>query len=117
MRHAIAWKAEDIVSPRLQEELRVDGWSLETCDGMLELLRLVENNGYDLVILNVGHPNVEVHTLLGAIEALGTAPRILLVASEYEGALPSSIITLNYPLIRGELTGEKILEAAKQNTE
>lgn len=116
MRHAIVWRAEDIVSAQLQEELQAEGWSLETCDGMLELLRLIENSGYDLVILNVGHLNVEAHTLLGAIEALCDPPRILLSVPEYEGALPSSLIVLNYPLVRGALTGEKILEAAKQNT-
>ncbi len=88
------------------------GWAVDTCEGMLEMLRLLDRNDYEILILNLSQRNVEIQTRLGAIKALNKNPKILLNLIESEDVLSSSLI-LEYPVIKGRLTPEKFLNAVQ----
>jgi hypothetical protein len=57
--------------------------------------------------------NVEIHTRLGAIQALDKHPKILLNLAEPEAFVPSSLM-LDYPIIKGPLDGQKFLNATQE---
>jgi hypothetical protein len=88
------------------------GWSIDSCDGLLEMLRLLDNRDYDYVILKLSPRNVEIHTRLGAIRAIDKHPKIVLNVSEPEGFVPSSLM-LEYPVIKGALTSDKLINATR----
>jgi hypothetical protein len=67
------------------------GWVIHSCEGMLEMLRLIAEDEYEIVILNAHCRNIEISTWLGAIKNLGRNPRILLNLPNSEDILPSSL--------------------------
>lgn len=96
---------------QLQADMKRHGWSIDACNGMLEMLRLIEKNGYEIVILNSNHLNTELCVLLEMIKRLEERPRILLNLHEEADTLPQTPPALNCTIIRGMLTGKKLLEA------
>ncbi len=114
MNRVLIYQADPAASKRLQSEMKTHGWWLDVCEGTLELLRLIEKNEYNAVVLNANHLNVEIYALLGAIEALERSPRIFLNFPQ-SGNVPSPpLLTLEYPVIEGTLTSEKLLKAAQE---
>jgi DNA-binding response OmpR family regulator len=112
MPKALVCQVDPIISIRLKEEMKQHGWSVDACDGLLEMLRMVESREYDFIILSLSLRNSEIHTRLGAIKALNKNPKILLNLSVSEDVMPSSLI-FEYPVIKGELTTQKVLHAAE----
>lgn len=114
MNKALIYQADPAASKRVQADMKTYGWSIDVCDGTLEMLRLIEKNEYNAVILNASHLNVEIYALLGAIKALERSPKIFLNFPQ-SGDLPSpALLTLEYPVIEGTLTSEKLLKAAQE---
>ncbi|RJP15313.1 MAG: hypothetical protein C4520_20230 [Candidatus Abyssobacteria bacterium SURF_5] len=113
MNKALVCQIDADVSAHLKQEMKRYGWSIDACDGMLEMLRLLETNDYDLVVLNATARNVEIHTRLGAIKALDKNPRIILNLAESENYMPSSLI-IEFPVIKGTLTTAKLLDAVHE---
>jgi DNA-binding response OmpR family regulator len=108
------------IDPQTASELKRDmegfGWAIDSCGGMLEMLRLIEENEYEMVVLNANHRNVEICTRLEAIKALEKNPKILLNLPDSVETLPSLLLMADYPMIKGNLTTEKLLAAAQEET-
>jgi DNA-binding NtrC family response regulator len=102
--------------PHLKADMGSRGWSLEVCDGMLEMLRLIQGNEYEVVVLDATRLNVEVCALLGTIETLEKNPRIVLHVPEAIDSIPAVLLTLDYPIIKGLLTSNKLLEAVQETS-
>lgn len=100
------------VTTQLKNEMKQCGWAVDRCEGMLEMLRLLQEGQYDFVVLNLSSRNVEIYTRLGAIRALGKNTKILLNVSDPEGFVVSPLM-FEYPVITGALTGEKLLNAVQ----
>ena len=114
MPSALVYHPDPSTSKQLQAEMEANGWSLDVCEGMLQMLRLIEKDEYEIVVLNVSNLNMEVCTLLGTIKALQKKPRILLNLAESMESIPPTPLALDYPVIRGTLTREKLMEAAER---
>jgi DNA-binding response OmpR family regulator len=112
MPKALVCQVDPTISIRLKQEMKQHGWSVDACDGLLEMLRMVESREYDFVILNLSLRNAEIYTRLGAIKALNKSPKILLNLSVSEDVIPSSLV-FEYPVIKGELTTQKLLHATQ----
>ena len=116
MHKALVYRADPDASKQLQADMRGREWRIEVCDGMLQMLRLIEASEYDIVILDISHMSVEVSTLLEIIKALEKTPKILLNLTESDHILPTALLALDYPLIRGTLTSDKFLEAVQDSS-
>lgn len=104
------------ISSELKQAMEEYGWIIHSCEGLLEMLRLIEKNDYDVVLLNANHRSVEVSTRLEAIKALGKDPRIFLNLPNSAEILPSLLLITNYPMIKGVLTIEKLLAALQETS-
>lgn len=114
MRKILICRVDPETSSRLKREMDNYGWAVDSCEGMLEMLRLIEKNEYDMIILNASDRNVEVHTRLGAIKALEKNPRIVLNLPDSEKSFPALLFMADYQTIKGALTSEKLLVAVSQ---
>ena len=110
MRKALVCQVDPVVSSQLRQDMKQHGWAIDACQGLLEMLRLLENNDYEFVVLGLTLRNVEIHTRLGAIRALDKHPKILLNMNDSEEFAPSSLM-FDYPIIKGPLDTEKFLSA------
>jgi len=114
MHKALVYRADPGCSKQLQKDMKAHEWTVEACDGMLQMLRLIEGGKYDVVILDISHMNVEISTLLDVMNSLERTPRIVLNLSESTDILPTALLALDYPLIRGTLTSDKLLETVQE---
>jgi len=114
MHSALVYRTDPDTLRELQTDMRAHEWTIDICDGMLQMLRLIEEKEYDLVILDLNHMNVEVSTLLETVKSLEKTPRILLNLSQSAHFLPTALLALDYPIIRGTLTSDKLLEAFEE---
>ena len=112
MRKVLVCQVASNISSPLKEEMKNYGWMVDACDGLLEMLRLLEDNEYELVVLGMTPRNVEIHTRIGAIKALDKHPKIILNLDEPGKFSPSSVM-LEYPVIKGALNTQKLLQAAQ----
>lgn len=114
MNKALIYQADPDASRQLRTDMKAHGWSIDVYDGALEMLRLIERNKYNAVVLDVSHLNVEIYALLGAIKELGRNMKIFL-NFPLSGDLQSmALLTLEYPVIEGTLTSGKLLKATRE---
>jgi len=104
------------ISSKLKSVMEEYGWAIHSCEGMLEMLRLIAEDEYEIVILNANCRNIEISTWLGAIKNLGKNPRIFLNLPNSEEILPSLLLMAEYPMINGALTVEKLLTAVQKTS-
>jgi hypothetical protein len=112
MHKALIYHADLEISNKLRADMEEHGWEIDACGGMLEMLRLIQERNYEIVVLSSDRINAEVSTLMGTIGRLQKKPRILvnLAGALDSGAIPS--LARAGTVIRGDLTSEKFLEAA-----
>jgi hypothetical protein len=79
---------------------------------MLEMLRLIEDGDYGIVILSSDHMNVELSVLMGTIKSLRKTPRIIINLSETMDNMAIAALTPNEIIVRGDMTPEKLLAAS-----
>ncbi|MBI4832844.1 MAG: hypothetical protein HY801_15090 [Candidatus Lindowbacteria bacterium] len=113
MARVLLYHTKPGLSRQLQADLKRYGWSVDICDGMLEMLRMIEKENYEVVVLNANRLDMEIGVLVGSIEALKKRPKILLNFSEPVERQPSGFPALGFSVISGELTPAKFVEAAK----
>jgi DNA-binding response OmpR family regulator len=116
MHRALVYRTDPTTLTELKKDMGAHEWTIDICDGMLQMLRLIERNAYDLVILDLSHMNVQISTLLETVRALEKTPRILLNLSESADVVPTALLALDYPIIRGTLTSDKLLEAFEEKS-
>ncbi len=114
MRKILVCQVEPQVLSKLANALEEYGWITDSCQGLLEMLRLIEKNEYEFVLLNASPRNVEVCTRLEAIKALGKNPKIVLNFSSSEEIVPSHLPLTQFPMIKGVVTIEKLLTAVQK---
>ena len=112
MRKALIYHADREVSARLRVDMEKHGWNIDACGGMLELLRLIQESDYDIVVLSSDRMNVELSTLIGTVRNLREKPRILINLAGTIDSLAIVNLARNGTVIRGKLTPEKFIEAA-----
>ncbi|RJP69139.1 MAG: hypothetical protein C4532_11235 [Candidatus Abyssobacteria bacterium SURF_17] len=113
MHKVLIWRLNAEVLGQLRDGIQLCGWAVDACDGMLEMLRRLEEEQYDVVVLSAGRVNVELSTALGAMRMLERKPRILVNIPETEDALPAALVSLGCSIIRGRLTAGNVLEFAQ----
>ena len=112
MQKMLLYHGDPDVSKHLQTEMTAHGWSIDACDGMLEMLRSIEERDYEIVILSSDRMNVELSMLIGTIRTLQRKPRILVNLAEEIDSLSLANLANDGGVIRGALTSEKLLEMA-----
>jgi len=65
MQSALIYRADIGFSDRFSADMERHGWMVDTCRGMLEMLRLIEEREYEIVVLNAVHMDVEIYALEG----------------------------------------------------
>ncbi len=113
MRNALIYHADPEISRKLRTDMEEHGWEIDACGGMLEMLRLIQERDYEIVVLSSDRMNAEVSTLMGTIRSLQRKPRILINLAGAIDSLAIANLTRNGTVIRGKLTPEKFLEAAR----
>lgn len=111
MQRILIYRADADSITQLRPDMEERGWAVDVCDGMLEMLRLIEEYMYEIVVLNVSRLKVETSILLGTIGQLPYTPKVVLNVSESIDALPTSSLLVGHSVVRGSLTSEKILGA------
>ncbi len=112
MNRALIYHADSRISEKLRPFVEEHGWEIDSCGGMLEMLRLIQEINYDIVLLSSDRMNVELSTLIGTIRSLREKPRILVnLAGTIDGLSIANLAGAG-SIIRGKLTPEKFLEAA-----
>ena len=111
MHRVLIYRADPDSITQLRPDMEEEGWAVDECDGMLEMLRLIEEYIYEIVVLNVSRLKVETSILLGTIGQLSYAPKVVLSMPEPIDALPTSALQVGHSVVRGSLTSEKILGA------
>jgi hypothetical protein len=102
---------------QLKLELEIQGCSADICDGVLEMLRLMEKSTYDVFVLCLDRLNVETSLVLNAIDALPYRARVLLNCQEPpDGRLILNTLRDDFRIVRGALTQEKLLSAAAKDS-
>ncbi|MBI5117260.1 hypothetical protein HZA56_12365 [Candidatus Poribacteria bacterium] len=114
MAKALIYRAVSDVSQELKADLKAQGWSIDFCDGMLEMLRLIDKESYEVVVLNTNRLGMEICVLVGTIEALKKRPKILLSLPETGECQSSTFPAFGFPVIKGDLTPAKFMEAASE---
>ena len=115
MYKALIYHADLDVSAKLRADMEEHGWEIDACGGMLEMLRLIQERDYEIVVLSSDRMNVELSTLMGTIRSLREKPRILINLAGAIDSLAIANLTRNGTNIRGKLTPEKFLQAAEGN--
>ena len=114
MQKALIYQADPDVSDRLRAAVGPHDWSIDVCSGMLEMLRLIEEHDYEIVVLSSDRMNVELSTLIGTIKTLQKNPRIIINLEDAIGNLAITGLASEGAVIRGLLTPEKFLAAAQE---
>ncbi len=115
MQSALIYRIDPDATVRLRAEMEARGWTIDICGRMLEMLRLIEERDYEVVVINADHMNVETCTMVGMIRELSREPRIILNLTAALDVPPPADLVRNNSVIVGDLTCEKLLEAAKAN--
>ncbi|GAB4353448.1 MAG: hypothetical protein Kow0099_37670 [Candidatus Abyssubacteria bacterium] len=102
------------ITPQMRSSLEGRGWTIDACESMLEMLRLIEERDYDLVILRITPHGLDFQTITGAIRELGKNPKLVLNLVEMTDILSPSALAPDVPIIRGRLTTENILETTQR---
>jgi len=111
MQRVLIYRANPDSITQLRPDMEEKGWAVDESDGMLEMLRLIEEYRYEIVVLNASRLKVETCILLGTIGQLPYAPKVVLSLPEPIDALPTSVLRVGHSVVRGSLTSEKILDA------
>ncbi len=114
MHKMLLYHGDPDISRQLQADMTVHGWSIDVCDGMLEMLRSIEERDYETVILSSGRMNMELSMLMGTIRTLQKQPRIIVNLAEGVDSLSMATLADGGSIIRGVLTTEKLLESAEK---
>lgn len=114
MQRALIYHAGPDISKQLQAEMTAHGWLIDVCNGMLEMLRLIEEQDYEIVVLSSDRMNVELSTLMGTIKTLQKRPRVLINLAGAIDSLAIANLARDGTVISGTLTSEKLLEAARE---
>ncbi len=112
MYRALIYHADLAVSAKLRADMEEHDWEIDACGGMLEMLRLIQERDYEIVVLSSDRMNVELSTLMGTIRTLREKPRILINLAGTIDSLAIANLTHSGTVIRGKLTPEKFIEAA-----
>ena len=115
MQSALIYRADIGLSNSFSADMERHGWTVDTCQGMLEMLRRIEEREYEIVVINADHMDVEIYTLVSMIKELSAKPKILLKLARITGAmLPADLLRTNSVVV-GDLTWEKLVKAANEN--
>jgi DNA-binding response OmpR family regulator len=116
MQKALIYHPNVKTSRQLKTDMASHGWAIDTCDGMMEMLRLIQESDYKIIVLSSGRMNVEISTLMGTIKALKKKPRIIINLAGPIDCLGVSALVNDGAIIRGDLTSEKLLKAAQEKS-
>ena len=114
MHKMLLYHGDPDISRQLQTDMIDHGWSIDVCDGMLDMLRSIEERDYEIVILSSDRMNMELSMLVGTIRTLQKKPRILVNLAEGIDSLSMANLANDGGVIRGSLTTEKLLEMAEE---
>ncbi len=115
MKSALIYRADIGFSDRFSADMERHGWTVDTCRGMLEMLRLIEEREYEIVVINAVHMDVEIYALVNMIKELSQKPKILLNLAKITAAtLPADLLRTNSVVV-GDLTWEKLMNAANES--
>jgi DNA-binding response OmpR family regulator len=115
MAKALIYHMGSDISQKLRADLKSQGWSIDSCEGMLEMLRLIDRESYEVVVLNTNRLGMEICVLVGTIEALKKKPKILLSLPEAAEYQSLGFPAFGFPVIRGDITPAKFMEAARES--
>jgi hypothetical protein len=114
MHKALIYHAGSRMSKQLGEEMASHNWELDACNGMMEMLRLIQESDYEIVVLSSDRMNVELSTLVGTIRTLQKRPRIIVNLAGAIDCLGIANLARDGTIIRGTLTSEKLLKATRE---
>lgn len=113
MRKALIYHADPEVSEQFEADMASHDWKIDTCNGMMQMLRMIQECNYEIVVLSSDRMNVELSTLLGTIRTLQNRPRIIVNLAEVIDSLGLANLARDGTIIQGKLTSEKLLEATQ----
>ena len=116
MQRALIYHPDLRTSGQLETDMASHGWAIDTCDGMMESLRLIQESDYEIVVLTSDRMNVEISTLMGTIRTLQKKPRIIINLAGTIDCLGIANLANDGAIIRGALTSEKLLKAAQEKS-
>jgi DNA-binding response OmpR family regulator len=116
MQKALIYHPDPRTSRQLETDMASCGWAIDTCGGMMEMLRLIQESDYEIVVLISDRMNVEMSTLMRTIRTLQKKPRIIINLAGTIDCLGIDSLADDGAVIRGALTSEKLLKAAQEKS-